>query len=106
MRCPKCRKEIAFEAVRHEACGWRASSVVAAEAEAKRVEVERVTEEQRGVHMAKIRKILGAAPARLSREERLEGAKLSPEEERFRREMNDRRRARLERLRKTVEQAR
>lgn len=27
MRCPKCRAEIPFEALKHSACGWRVSGL-------------------------------------------------------------------------------
>lgn len=63
MRCPKCRKEIAYEAVVHEACGWRASASPAAVVVVP--EVPPATSEQREVHIAKMRALVAkwkAAP--------------------------------------------
>jgi hypothetical protein len=107
MRCPRCRREIAFEAVSHE-CGWRVSGIDGGKLPGTGVQhpVERVPVERVEVHMAKIKEILGSTVSvhkRLSSEERHEGVKLSPEEVEFRRELEAKKRSRLERLRKTVE---
>ena len=107
MRCPRCRKWIDFEAVEHAACGWRAGSVPPGSPEERHAKEDavRATEEQREVHMKKIREILGTAVPkrrRLSSQEQHGGGKLSAEEEAFRRELAAKRAARLERLRRSV----
>src|SRR5262249_44846681 len=68
MRCPKCRKSIAFEAGEHPACGWKFASKVA-------VKYEEVVEppeslEVRLKHLAKMRELVKRRPEKADRVER------------------------------------
>lgn len=54
MKCPRCRREVAFNAVRHSECGWSVSSGGVA---AAAVEIP-ATREEREAHMEKIRAVL------------------------------------------------
>lgn len=59
MRCPKCRMEIAFNALKHAACGWAVTSGGVNVAQVELAEVVAATLAQRLVHLERIRSIVG-----------------------------------------------
>jgi hypothetical protein len=72
MRCPGCRKEIAFEAIEHAACGWKIASrqVVARRPLARnvpvnaelRAELDRLLKRFRSTAGAKLKRDYGHVP--------------------------------------------